>query len=95
MMLQIWRKFISRYPWTVLEKDKLEIFIDNLNDEMSCQLKLQYLPSFQKLIDNGIQIEEALIKKGVLKFSKEGASSLNNNYGNNYYNNNNSDKSKF
>lgn len=72
----------------------MEIFIDNLNDEMSYQLKLQCLPSFQKLIDNDIQIEEALIKKGTLKFSKEGYSSSNKNYNNNYYNNN-SDKSKF
>lgn len=71
----------------------MEIFIDNLNDEMSYQLKLQCLPSFKKLIKNGIQIEEASIKRGTLKLSKEGASSSNNNYNNNYYNN--SDKSKF
>lgn len=71
----------------------MKIFIDNINDEMSYQLKLQCLPSFQKLIENGIQIEEALIKRGTLIFSKEGYSSSNNNYNKNYYNNSN--KSKF
>lgn len=71
----------------------MEIFIDNLNAEMSYHLKLQCLPSFKKLIENDIQIEEASIKKGTFKFSKAGASSSNNTYNNNYYNN--YDKSKF
>lgn len=62
---------ISRYPRDVPKKEKMGIFIDNLNDEMSYQLKLQYLPTFTKLIENGIQVEEASIKKGTLRLSKE------------------------
>ena len=49
----------------------MEIFIDNLNGEMSYRLKLQCIPSFTKLIENGIQVEEACVKKGTLKFYKE------------------------
>lgn len=93
VFLQIWRHMVSRYPSDVPQKEKMDLFIDNLNDKMSYQLKIQCLPTFQKLIKNGIQVEEASIKKGTLKFSKEGFISSNNAYNNNYYNN--SDKSKF
>lgn len=94
VFLQRWRRMVSRYPRDVPEKEKMEILIDNSNDKMSYQLKIKFLPSFQKLIENGIQVEEVSIKKGTLKFSKEGASSSNNNTYNNQYNNN-LDKSKF
>lgn len=95
VFLKRWRRVVSRYPRDVPEKEKMEIFIDNLNSEMSYRLKLQCLPTFTKLIKNGIQVEEASIKKGTLKFLKEGVSSSNNNTYNNQNNNNNSDKSKF
>lgn len=49
-------------------------------------LKLQCPPSFEKIVENGIKIEEALVKKGVLTLQKEG---------NNPSNNNNTDKLKF
>lgn len=71
----------------MLNNEKIDIFIENLNDEMSYVLKLQYPLSFVKMIENGIKIEEALVKKGVLKIYKEGANSSNNN--------NNTNKPKF
>lgn len=40
VFLQRWRHIVSRYPRDVLEKEKTEIFIDNLNDKMSYQLKI-------------------------------------------------------
>ncbi|GLJ36901.1 hypothetical protein SUGI_0745910 [Cryptomeria japonica] len=91
VFLQRWRRMVSRYPRDVPEKEKMEIFIDNLNSEMSYILKLQCIPSFAKLIENGIQVEEACVKKGTLKFFKEGTNSSN--YNN--PNNNNLDKSRF
>lgn len=87
---------VSRYPRDMLEKEKMEIFIDNLNSEMSYQLKLQCIPSFAKLIENEIQVEEVCIKKGTLKFFKEGDNSSNTHPFNNNNNNNNTlDKSIF
>ncbi|GLJ13935.1 hypothetical protein SUGI_0222690 [Cryptomeria japonica] len=85
---------VSRYPRDVSEKEKIEIFIDNLNSEMSYILKLQCILSFAKLIENGTQVEEACVKKGTLKFFKEGTNSTNSHY-NNQNNNNNLDKSRF
>lgn len=85
----------SRYPCLLPEKEKMDIFIDNISSKMSYQLQLQCPPSFQKMIDNGIKIEEALIKRRISKFSKEGTS-FSNNYNNNNKNaNNNTHKSKF
>ncbi|GLJ31915.1 hypothetical protein SUGI_0642360 [Cryptomeria japonica] len=91
MFLQRWRRMVSRYPRDIPEKEKMEIFIDNLNGEMSYRLKLQCIPSFAKLIENGIQVEEACVKKGTLKFYKEGTNSSN--YNN--QNNTNLNKSRF
>lgn len=45
----------------------MEIFINNLNGEMSYQLQLQCPPTFEKLIKNEMKIEDALVKRGVLK----------------------------
>lgn len=66
----------------------MDIFIDNLNEEMSYALKMQCPPIFNKMVENGIKIEEALVKKGVLKLQREGNNSSNNTH-------HNSDKIKF
>lgn len=84
---------VSRYPRDVPEKENMEIFINNLNSETSYQLRFQCIPSFAELIENGIQVEEACIKKGTLKFFKEGTNSSNTYPFNNQ--NNTLDKSKF
>lgn len=86
---------VQKYPCDIAEKEKMEIFINNLNSEMSYQLKLKYLPTFTKLIKNGIQVEEVCIKKVTLRLSKDDVISLSNNTYSNQYNNNNSNKSKF
>lgn len=52
---------------------------------------MQCPPSFKKMIDNGIGIEEAMVKKGELKIYKEGVNSP----PNNNIDNNNNDKPKF
>lgn len=57
-------------PIQYLKRKKIDIFIDNLNRNMSYQLQMQCLPSFDKLTDNGIKIEDALVKRGMLKLSK-------------------------
>lgn len=82
VFLQHWRQMVSRYPQDVPEKEKMEIFIDNLNSEISYILKLQCIPSFTKLIENGIQVEEACIKKGTLKFFIKGTNSSNSHFNN-------------
>lgn len=55
---------------------------------MSYALKMQCPPSFNKMVENGIKIEETLVKKGVLKLHREGNNSSNNTH-------NNVDKIKF
>lgn len=69
----------TRYPCVIPKKEKMDIIIDNLNNEMHYRLKLQYPPSCEKQIKNGIKIEEALVKRGVLKLNKEGENYSNNN----------------
>lgn len=65
--LQRWRSLFARYPCPVLDNEKMDIFIDNLNEEMGHALKMQCPPSFNKMFENEIKIKEALVKKGVLK----------------------------
>lgn len=87
--LQKWRRLFARHSRLVPKKEKIEIFIDNLNFEMSYKLELQCPPTFKKLIENGIKIEEALVKRGVIKiYNEKNSTSSSNNY-------NNSDKPKF
>lgn len=73
------------------EHEKMDIFIDNINKQMSYNLKMQCHPSFKKMIDNGIGMEETMINKEELKIYKEGI----NPSPNNTTNNNNNDKPKF
>lgn len=67
----------NRYPRDVPDQEKMDIFIDNLISEMSYQLRMQCPSSFPKMIENGLKIENAMVKKGELKLY------------NNLYNNNN------
>lgn len=50
---------------------------------MSYRLELKCSPTFEKLIENGIKIEEALVKRGVIKiYSEKKSSNSSNNYNN-------------
>ena len=62
VFLQRWRRIFSRYAHPIPKKEKMEIFIDNLNGEMSYRLQLQCPPTFENLIENGMKIEDALVK---------------------------------
>lgn len=90
IFLQSWRRLFARYAHPIPEKEKMKIFIDNLNDEMSYRLELQCAPTFEKMIENGLKIKEALVKRGVLKIYNEGNNSANSSK---HYNSN--DKPKF
>lgn len=85
--LQRWRRMFSRYPWHVPEKEKMVTFINSLNSEMSYRLNLHCPPSFEKLIEDSITIESALVKRGTIKLDRDNPSSSN------HYNN--QDKSEF
>lgn len=88
--LQCWKNLFARYPRSIPEEEKMELFIDNLTDDMSYRLELQCPSTFEKVIENGIKIKEALVKIGVIKHYNEGSNKGNssNHYGNN-------DKPKF
>lgn len=81
VFLQRWRWLFNRYPRDVQNQEKMDIFIDSLTSEMSYRLKLKCPPSFAKLIENSLKIEDAMVKKGELKLYN------NNNNGNNSNNN--------
>lgn len=57
----------------------MDIFINNLDQELSYRLNLHCPPNFEKLIENSITIEGALVKRGVIKLDKDHLSSSNNN----------------
>ena len=58
---------------------------------MSYRVHLQCPPNFKKLIENGVKIEEAMVKKGELKlYMKDNGNSSNHNNSNN-----NNDRSKY
>ena len=62
----------------------MEILIQNLTPDMSYRVQLQCPPTFKNLIENGVKIEEAMVKKGELKlYTKDNATSLNHNNSNN------------
>lgn len=77
----------SKYPHSIPEKEKMGIFINNLVSEMTYQLKLQCPPTFCRLIENRVQIEEAMVEKGDLKLNKDNKGSSINNNPNNSSNN--------
>ena len=59
--LQRWHQLFAKYPRTIPEQEKMDIFVHNLTPEMSYRLQLQCPPNFNKLIENGIKIEEAMV----------------------------------
>lgn len=75
-----------RYPGGIPEKEKMEIFMNNLKMEMNYRLQLQCPLTFEKIIKNG------LVKKGKIKLFKEnkGFPNTNNNFNNNNRGANNS-----
>jgi hypothetical protein len=54
--LQRWRRLFARYSHPVLEKEKMDIFINSLDQELSYMLNLHCPPNFEKLIENAITI---------------------------------------
>lgn len=86
--LQRWRRLFAKYPRSISEEEKIEMFIDNLVDDMNYRLDLQCPSTFEQVIEKGLKIEEALIKRGTIKHFIEGSN-------NNNSSNNNNKKPKF
>jgi hypothetical protein len=76
----------ARYSRSIPEKEKMDIFTNSLDQELSYRLNLHFPPNFEKLIENEITIEGALVKRGVIKIDKDNPSSSNHN---------NNDKTRF
>lgn len=85
--LQRWRTVFARYPRSVPEKEKMDIFINSLSNELNYRLRMQCPKTFQDLIENGVTTEEVLVKSGELKLYKDNKN--NPNSGNNGNNGNN------
>jgi len=53
------------------EKQMLEMFVHNLQTDLSYQIQIQCPTFFSKVIEMGLIIEEALIAKGQIKLYKD------------------------
>lgn len=68
---QCWRKMFSRYSLPILDYEKMDIFVNNMIPELKYSIQMQVHPSFNKIVDNYIRMEDVLIKKGDISTWKE------------------------
>lgn len=61
----------SRRSLQLPERELVEIFISNLNEEMEFHLDVKDTDSFNDMITKGLKCERALIKKGLIKIFNE------------------------
>ena len=71
VFLQRWRQMSSRRSLQLPERELVEIFISNLNEEMEFHLDVKDTDSFNDMITKGLKCERALIKKGLIKIFNE------------------------
>lgn len=69
--LQRWRRMFFRYPQPILDSEKMDIFVNNLVSKLKYSVQIQVHPSFNKMVDNAIRMEDVLIKKGDITPWKE------------------------
>jgi len=65
--LQRWRQLASKFPHQMPERQMLEMFVHNLQMDLSYQVQIQCPTSFSKVIEVGLIIEKALLSKGQIK----------------------------
>ncbi|XP_059070447.1 uncharacterized protein LOC131860098 [Cryptomeria japonica] len=69
--LQRWQELVSQCSVEIPEEQQVNLFIQNLIPKMMYELKLKGPSTIAKLIKKGIDIEDALIAKGVIKVNKD------------------------
>jgi len=57
----------SKFPFKILEKQLVSIFVQNLSQELGFHLQILSATTFDEITYKGINIEKALIAKGVVK----------------------------
>lgn len=62
---------MSESKWPILEKQQVEIIVNNMNTELGFHLRMQYATTFEELMEKGLTIERALIAKGLVKIYKD------------------------
>lgn len=65
--LQRWRSLASSFPYTIPEKQMATIFVTNLTAEMDFHLQVHCAQTFDEIIEKGMIIEKALLRKGLLQ----------------------------
>jgi len=61
----------SKFPFKIPKNQLVSIFVQNLNQELGFHLQILSAITFDKITYKGINIEKALISKGVAKIFKE------------------------
>lgn len=61
----------SRYSRPIPDFEKMEVFINNLIPELKYNIQMQVYPSFKKMVDSDLRMEDLLIKKGDISLWKE------------------------
>lgn len=69
--LQRWRKRFSRYSQPIPDFEKMDIFVNNLIPELKCNIQMQVYPSFNKMVDSALKMEDMLVRKGDISLYKE------------------------
>ena len=62
--LQCWRSLYSRYPRQLLEREKIDIFVNTLVPKLYYDLRKQLFTTFNDMVESAYQIEDIAITKG-------------------------------
>jgi hypothetical protein len=62
--LQRWRNRASKSKWTMAEEQQVETIIEKLEGELSFQIKMKCITTYDQLIPKALNIERALIAQG-------------------------------
>ncbi len=66
-----WRNLVSQCSLDIPEEQQVNLCIENLVLDLMYELKIKSPSTISKLMKKGASIEDALIRKGVLKINKE------------------------
>lgn len=73
--LKRWRNRASKSKWTMPQEQQVETIIAKLEGELSFQLKIQCITTYDQLIPKALNIERALIAQGYTPTYKDNSQS--------------------
>ena len=70
--LQWWKHTFAKYHHEILDKEKIDIFVNSLSKPMNFWLQLQGPKDIKTTLENAAKVEETLLNNDILKISKDG-----------------------